>query len=764
MSLEMWSQVKQFRDGDELNAETLNVPITQLGERTSYLYSRLRTLLDGGMLSSVILTDVELSTAEGEEPDVGNAVYLANDSHSFALAKATMSLYDDFTAADSAFTVGILVYKDGTHGNVLVYGRMNLDPNGSPIDAAAMIESGEEFRPGRYYLSCREAGRLTADPNGPRIYVCTIDGTMNDRTGAFDAGTAIVSPQFLDIGTSHVHRTAVLTARPAGALSEDGKHVLGYPTVDPSGPFHLIFGGTWTKDSPASYVFSVKVNETAPSGFSLGWKEGAATDWEWRPVVRLNGDPIEITNGLTARLICHGMASGLSDSMKEWPSLLFPFAGRGWIDHVPMSYPSGDSSSGSGDPYDEEPGAKYEYVIGMDPQIANYWPPVPPKSAALVVNGVEMDNKALFPDRPTVAFGLKTLYWFEDDAGRRPWPDAFESRDAYIDPALDKAEIMHWVRGFQGATGPVTSIQAKPGSPIKIYGYGTEDYANTGDLEIDASLDFEMVGDGAPGYMVPKRSERGKLIAGPVVERVRGGAGVNIISSAGQPRGQGTVIVALDDGSYRSQFADIALENAEQAKIGMFPYVRLKGYTGSTIAHPSAFTAMMRVPTSVPDGKYALKVQASVFGEAGFGPGASKQTAFVNLSYNILPDYNAESGLGYSNLKTGLLKPDVERVVKIPFGHTSGEGIVYNGFDPVLVMTDTDDDVEDKDDVVEKVLGGLIPMESEFALQSAVVPELRPGYLVGIRISRAVAQGSGITPYTGALGFINLSWSLVSAD
>lgn len=753
MSMEMWSQVKQFQDGDSLNAEVLNVPIGQLGDRTSYLYSRLTAILDGGSLSSVVVTGVELSTAEGAEPEVGNAVYLDNDSHKFALAKATMSLYDDFTAADSAFTVGILVYKDGTRGNVLVCGRMSLSPNGAPLRVSDVVQSGERFRSGRYYLSCNEAGRLTADPNGPRIYVCTIDGTVNSGTGAFDSGSAIVYPQFLDIGTSHVHRTATLAARPAGVLSPDGKHVLGYATIDPSGPFHLIFGGTWTKDGTASYSFAVKVNETAPSGFSLGWKEGSL-DWDWRPVPSLNGEPVDITNGLTARLMCDGGTSSLSDDKKEWAALLFPFAGRGWIDHEVS-----DGSS-SDDAFDEEPEAKYEYVIGMDPQVSNYWPPVPPKSAALMVNGVEMDNKALLPDNPTVSFGRKTLYWFEDDDGRRPWPDAFTSRDSSIDPALDKTEVFHWVRGFQGATGPVTSIQSKPGSPIKIYGYGTSDYANTGDLEIDAAIDFEVVDGGAPGFMVPKRSEGGRFIAGPVVERIRGGAGIDIISSYG--RGQGTVTIALDDGSYRSQFSDIALENAEQAKIGMFPYVRLKGYAGTTILHPSAFTAMMRVPTSVPDGKYLLKVQASVFGETGFS-GASRQTAFVNLAYNILPDYNAESDTGYSNLKTGLLKPDFERVVKIPFGHESGQGIVYNGFDPVLVMTD-DEDVEDKDDVVEKVMGAPIPSAAEFAQQQSVVPELRPGYLVGIRLSRSVAQGPGITPYAGALGFINLSWSLVSAE
>ena len=208
MSKEMWSQVKKFADGDNLDAETLNVPIGQLGERTAYLYARLKELWASGKMSSVILMDVKLSTEEGRVPVVGNAVYLDTASGRFAAAKATMSLYDDFTAAQSAFTVGILQKKDGDSGNVLVYGSLDLNPTGSPILVRDMIESGESFRPGRYYLSANEAGKLTAHPNGPLIYVCTVSGTV--VAGGLN-GKAVVTPQFLDLGQSHIHRTAVLT-------------------------------------------------------------------------------------------------------------------------------------------------------------------------------------------------------------------------------------------------------------------------------------------------------------------------------------------------------------------------------------------------------------------------------------------------------------------------------------------------------------------------------------------------------------------------
>jgi hypothetical protein len=530
--------------------------------------------------------------------------------------------------------------------------------------------------------------------------------------------------------------------------------VLGYGTRA-SGPLHLIFGGTWTGPlDGTAYKFKVVVNRNMASGFTLRWAEGGEVEGDDFPGyadIPDFGVAVHVSNGLTAILTRSDGGDGdLPEDQMAWDTLEFPEAGRGWVDHATSEY-------------DEEPYAKYDYVIGMDPDMSKHWPPVPARSAALVVNGVEMDSKALFPDSPTVSFGRRTVYWFEDGTNTKPWPEAFERRDAAIDPALDKSEVMHWVRGFQGSTGPVTSIQAREGSPLKVYGYGTDKAANTGDLEIAADFDFEVVDGGLPGFMVPKKGVGGKLVGGPVVERIKAGPGIDIVSQAGSPAGQGTVIVALDNGAYLSQFSDIALENAEQAKIGMFPYIRLKGYSGNVISSPSAFTATMRVPTNLPDGRYALRMQASVFGESGFSD-ASKQVACISLAYNILPDYNVDSGLGYCNLKSGLLKPDAERFISIPFGHREEQGIKYNGFDPVLLTTD-DVDVEDEDDVVEKVLGGVVPLSAEFNQQQLPSdPELRPGYLVGIRMSRVVSRGAGITPYRAALGFINLSWSIVSVS
>lgn len=864
--MDMWSQVRKFQDGDSLNAKTLNIPIGQLSDRTDYLHSRISDLLSGGKLSSVVLTEVRLVDDGSGYPDVGNAVYLHQNDGEESLvaskAKASMSMYDDFKAAESAFTVGILQSKDsgaGGVGNVIVYGKLGLDAVSPPVNKSNILESGESFRPGRYYLSSNEAGKLTAHPNGPLVYVCSMGGSVGQNGGM--SGFAVVNPQFLDMGTSHIHRTAVVRARPAGSFSTEGYLPIA-STLPDSGSssdsggkeyLALRFGGTWTANRKIDYSFHVDQSSPDwPGGVWLHWSENGSP----KPPVQIPAPDVEVpvSNGLTVRMSIpmsgpsHAF-SDLSDEERTWETLTFPDAGKGWLDHeafavargddcpgvlvalrgnfghrseVSVEFPNGANIGGSVDnvstvdvsvsvsdgsgssdstpavsgtvsPYvwksfgdfslmvykdtahvgpasadagasvsavvtDEEPDAAYDYVIGMDPQLSNHWPPVPPKSAALIVNGVEMDNKALFPSSPTVSFGLDTIHWFEDDPGRRPWPEDIEKADS--NPAYDKVEVLHWVRGFQGATGPVTSIQPKPGSPIKFYSYGTYEPANTGDLEVDLSVDFSMEDSGAPGYNVPKRSENGKLIAGPVVERIVGGPGISVVSKAGCPNGQGTVVVSLSDGSYRNQFSDIALENAEQAKIGMFPYVRLRGYSGSSMTSPSAFTAMMRVPTNMPEGRYAISLSASVFGENGFSE-AAQRFACVKLSYNILPDFSAPESMMYSNLKSSLIKPDGDRIVNIPFGHSSGSGIVYNGFDPVFVSTE-DSSLEEEDDVVEKAFGKSIPDAADFYGQS-ISPWLGPGYLVGVRISRAVT-GQNLEAYTGPIGFMNLSWTLVQAD
>lgn len=47
--MNIWKDVKEFEDGEYVNAKTLNVPVEQLAARTDYLKRRLDVMLDNGV-------------------------------------------------------------------------------------------------------------------------------------------------------------------------------------------------------------------------------------------------------------------------------------------------------------------------------------------------------------------------------------------------------------------------------------------------------------------------------------------------------------------------------------------------------------------------------------------------------------------------------------------------------------------------------------------------------------------------------------------
>ena len=416
--------------------------------------------------------------------------------------------------------------------------------------------------------------------------------------------------------------------------------------------------------------------------------------------------------------------------------------------------------------YDYAPAAVYDYAMGLHQSVDYYFPPVPAQAAGLFVNGVEMENAALFPDNPTYVVGRKTLHWMEDDIEHLPWPSSVTSRDGIVDPADDKTIDFHFVVGFQCATGPVTSIIPAPDSAIKVYTYGTNEEAHTGDLMIDAALDFHVADAGVKGFNVAKKGKGGKLLAGAVVERIRGGAGITVTQDAGCPAGQGTVTVSLENGTLRDRFDEIALENAKQEKIGLFPYISLLGMGDGYGSIPSAFTMMMRVPTDLdPESSYRMNIRTTMFGTAEYS-GMYRRVAGVKLEYNILPDYTGDT---HASLRTGLVFPANPRHLKIPLGHETDAGRwEYVGYDPFVATTEDDISAPKTPDVCVPLslsdTGTWMPIPSVIELPNE---KLKPGYLVAIRMSREEPSGtdvsSDIRAYTAPLGFLSLEWMLEEA-
>lgn len=417
------------------------------------------------------------------------------------------------------------------------------------------------------------------------------------------------------------------------------------------------------------------------------------------------------------------------------------------------------------------PGAAYRYAIEMDEDLNSAYPPVPAKSGSLVWNGVELASDALYGGEASYSIGPDSLYWFDDGFGRAPWPVSFSRPDDPVPFEDGQRLVFHYVSSFHSDTGPVTSIRPAKGSPIVVTRCGTSDPASVGDLELDADLLASVYDSTERGYKAVKSGRNGRLLLGPVVERIVAGPGISMSQLAGQPPGQGTVTISATNASYSGEMGTIALENAKEEMVGMFPYVRLLGWDDGSANIPTGFVAKFQVPTSVADGVYRVLLYATVFGEESFSGLSGPMVAGIGMTYSILPNWMPVSGRGVEtasfNLRDDLIGPDDTVSVDVPFGYDSGDGTFsYKGFDPMVLHNDPS--IENVAGRSSDALGRPIPDAAQCSgyLSGHTVGTsafgVRPGYIVAVRLSRA-APSSG-TPYTGKLGFMDIRWALSRVD
>jgi hypothetical protein len=423
---------------------------------------------------------------------------------------------------------------------------------------------------------------------------------------------------------------------------------------------------------------------------------------------------------------------------------------------------------------DEAPGANFDYALGMHPALSQYYPPIPRNAATLVMNGVELSAYNIFPANADYAVGLATISWFNNGYGGVPWPRDWVSVASPGSDVYQQQLLFHLVRMAAGNTGLVTSLRSSTGSPIKVLQCGTTEPATTGDLELDLDLNLEIEDANLAGWRAVKSISGQKLRRGPVVEKILPGSGIDISSSAGAPAGQGIVTISTSTNAYAGEFETVALENAKQDVIGMFPYIRLLGWTtGDTNNTPTAFIGKFRVPHNIaPSAEFRVVVYATVFGEQEIPwiGGGSILYAGLAFEYSILPDYTnvitgGETAWGSldETLPDGMMTMSTPVTGEVPFGkYDAGDPSqpIYKAYDPLLVHND--DTLTDTDRRQAQIFGGPFPVRAALSgWTDPADPVVRAGSLVGIRISRSDVLSVG-QEYTGAVGFINLRWKLVS--
>lgn len=420
---------------------------------------------------------------------------------------------------------------------------------------------------------------------------------------------------------------------------------------------------------------------------------------------------------------------------------------------------------------DEAPGAKFEYSLDMEASVRRYYPPVPLSAAALVVNGVEMESGTVHPDNAVYLPAFHGIYWMYDNYSRIPWPVDWVNYTNQGEFAVLATLYLAQMR--LTTTSVVTSLQAAPGSPIKVLRCGTSDPATTGDLALDLDLVLTSENSNLPDYQVFKQVQGSKLLKGPVVSKIVPGSGISISNSPGVPAGAGEVTISLAaQQSYSGDMTDIALDNAKQELIGMFPYIRLLDWvTGSPSNVPTGFVAKFVVPQDIV-GTYQVAIYITVFGETDIlltPDTTSRLMAGLKFSYSVLHDYEPTDDL-YGTLLDNLIEPVSARSVEVPLGRVEGTpygdppvNYLYKAYDPMIIHNNPND-INDEPARIRKCLGGLFPAIGD--KQGGVVQTdlaevtVQGGNLVGIRIQRAGVSNPNLE-YTGKLGFARIRWQLI---
>jgi len=751
----LWPNVETYRDGDLLDAATLNDPINQLIARTEYLKQVLEAS-DGR--TNVAIVNATLSTAGGAVPALGQPVYRVPGGNAYAQAKAwaDVSKSEWFWADHQAMAVGIVGSDPGagTSATVVLSGYISF---GAGIPVADVIADADP-ESGRYFLSAT-AGKLTAAPTGPIIYVCDCE-IANGKVVSM-----LVNPQYRDTGESHIHRAFVLSGRPLGYAVQVGGTRYRVSDLVPSGyraqsstalPDNTVCVrplGHWAYAGSVTYTLTFarkNASGTDPGDFKIDWTSGGADGSGSISIAwgDNNAKPVG-SHGLKVSLSKRGTPA-LSDLVGQTWTLAMPDAGRVWLD----LYDQDNNPVG------------FRLNCGMYPEMARFVPPLPANGAALVVDGVELRSPAfgskkrwdiLDADSTT---GGPWLAWYGGEVAGVSYTAPFEW-NATIASQGERAIVLHANRMRVGPTGFVTSLQPAPGSPLKVTSAQTGANAVQGALQVGLDIDFKSESGNAEGHEVVKRIVGSRFVTGPVVERVVAGPGVDV------DRQQGTVTVSMSNAVYAGDFETIALKNAKQDLMGgVFPYTKLLGWTSGGPNTDSGFTAKFRVPDHIPynAGKgYYVVVSASVFGEAD---AASAGTAAFKLTGSVLADQACAAGAPATGPAVASPSVGYTATIDVPFA------VDYGAFDPVLVHgfgTSSDDagpgalvlpDVPSSGSAQkQRIRRAALWLKADSAGTNPMV--VYPGYFVGISIARCGTSG---TPYTAPIGFLSLRWNLVAVQ
>lgn len=234
--------VRIIVDGEPVDAATTNGPISDLTQRTDWLYQQFQQLLAG---SQLVLRAQPLAPGLVD----GTPVYYDDTAAVFKAAQAAVDTDNLNLAADSSYWQGVLANVSGTVGDVVINGVFEM----APASWAAIFEDGV-FAAGNIYLSAVTAGKVTLASNTTGVYIGNLrtDGTLNIRPGGVSA--------FLQ----HVHYERELSGNPAGTVVDPAFNAVQVVTA----PNPALVG--WLPANP-TYFPGFVVGVQIPTGAKFGY-------------------------------------------------------------------------------------------------------------------------------------------------------------------------------------------------------------------------------------------------------------------------------------------------------------------------------------------------------------------------------------------------------------------------------------------------------------------------------------------------------------
>lgn len=236
-------------------------------------------------------------------------------------------------------------------------------------------------------------------------------------------------------------------------------------------------------------------------------------------------------------------------------------------------------------------GAVFGYNMAAHTELFNLWPPIPPDSIYLEVDGVgvPLGFDAGIPPDAKVVINRYGIWWMEGCYGGAPWADPFPIcttdsdpntanvtvGDPYYFPPAGcpepyRRKLMLYFSKMVYKTGAsvVTSLEPETGSIITVKDQSGA-VAKTGALKVGANLNF-TVQTGATGYQVLKTITGTTFNQGPIVSSIKAADSSVIITGGTAPDSTGKV------------FGDVALSVTNPFASGRDLEVQLIGLSQAT--------------------------------------------------------------------------------------------------------------------------------------------------------------------------------------